>query len=171
MGQGGWAGSGLGGGQTLRAAASALGNIVFFLADVPGHAPSPSASHSPTTAVLSHSQGFLERGLEGVPPPPLFADTHRPPLGLSLRLLALAFPLSQLFTSAGPVPGRPGSVREHAHLCSCEAPFGARISRYCGTQEGGRGRVENESRMRKSNWESKWLSLGLDPGRGFWAGA
>lgn len=64
VGQGGWRGSGLGGGQPERAAASALGNIVFswLVAQdmLPAQAPPPNT----TTAVLSQNQGFLERGLE-----------------------------------------------------------------------------------------------------------
>lgn len=64
VGQGGWRGSGLGGGQPERAAASALGNIMFswLVAQdmLLAQAPPPNT----TTAVLSQSQGFLERGLE-----------------------------------------------------------------------------------------------------------
>lgn len=80
VGQGGWRGwrgSGLGGGQSHRAAASALGNIVFSWLEAQdmhsAWAPPPNL----TTAVLSRSQRFLERGLGGRGPPP-------PPPGLAL---------------------------------------------------------------------------------------
>lgn len=101
MGQGGWRGSGLGGGQPERAVASALGNIMFswLVAQdmLPAQAPPPNT----TIAVLSQSQGFLERGLEEKGPllrPYAWFSFHTricPPLSLCLQLLALAFPLSQ----------------------------------------------------------------------------
>lgn len=69
------------------------------------------ASPSPTIAVLSLSQGFLERGLGGRGPPSLapmpgsqLEARIRPPPGLLLQLLALAFPLSQTVHICWPGP-------------------------------------------------------------------
>lgn len=82
------------------------------------------------------------------PLPLLFPDTHRPPLGLFLQLLALTFPSPKLYTSAGPITksqGGPGSVREHMHLCSLRGPL-PNLNLSLLWQQRRRGREENGSR-------------------------
>lgn len=111
MGQGGWRGSGLGGGQPERAAARELGNIMFFWLVAQDMHPAWTPPPNPTIAILSQSQGFLERGLGGRGPPSpaptpgsLLQTRIRPPLGLLLQLLALAFPLFQTVHICWPDP-------------------------------------------------------------------
>lgn len=113
----------------------------------------PGRLPQPKTAVLSQSQGFLERGLGGRGPPP-------PPLRLALlSRFAAALPSAcsrsswhwlppsaKLYTSAGRIPkswggdaGGPGSAREHAPLLLPRGPLGAGISCYYGSKERGGG--------------------------------
>lgn len=96
------------------------------------------------------------------PLPCSFPDTHRPPLGLFRRLLALAFPLSQTthLLAKHKEQGGPGSGREHTHLCSSRGPLRSLNLSLLWQQRRRRGKEENGSRMRKSHWESNWLRLG-----------
>lgn len=127
----------MGGGQPERAAASALGNIVFswLLARDIHSAWTPPPN--PTRAVLSQSQGFLERALGGGGPPSppprlalLLELVSAGPSARSQQLLALAFPLSQTVHCCWPStkePGRrsggPSSAREHAPLLLPRGPL------------------------------------------------
>lgn len=110
---------------------------LVLLAGGPGHAPRLGASPNPTTAILSQSQGFLERGLRGrgspAPAPTLASllDTRTalpsacsysswhcfPPLPNCTHLLA-----QFQRVRAGKLEAQ--VLRESTHLCSFPgAPF------------------------------------------------
>lgn len=175
MGQGGWRGSGLGGSQPGRAAASALGNIVFFWLVTQAMHPAWAPPPNPTTPVLSQSQGFLERGLGGRGSPPPQArlssgDSHPPSPQPVPTTPGIRFPLLLDCTHllAGSQSWRPRFCKRTRTFAPSQRPPSELESLVIMTAERGRkGREEHESRMRKLNWDrASGPAWCLDLGRG-----
>lgn len=132
MGQGGWRGSGLGGGQAEGGGQHTWEHRVL-LAGSPGHALSLDATPNLTTGVPSQSQGFLERGLgKGsllLPHGWLFSECICQPFNSFLQILAWSSPAPRLYIGVGPVPksqgrevGGPASAKKHAPLLPPRPP-------------------------------------------------
>lgn len=106
-----WRGSGLGGGQPERAAARALGNIMFSWPEAqdmhPARAPPPAKDSRPVPKPGIPGERIRRKGSPApAPTPGSLPETHiRPSLGSFAPLLARAPPSPpKLYTSAGPVP-------------------------------------------------------------------
>lgn len=128
MGQGGWSCSGLGGGQPERAAASALGNIVYswlVAQDMhPAWAPPPAKDSRPVPKPGIPGERIRRKGSPASAPEPgsLLQTRILPPLGLSL-LLALASPVSETAHICWPNPKKLGRGRWRPRFCERTRTF------------------------------------------------